>query len=353
MNERRDGNSRDGDPVVSTRALVGNPVGKEAKPAEDIPSPRWAERLHALKRHSPVMKYVWDAAPGVAVANLTSRVVAALIPLSMLAVGRMILAAIYALRADHTPLPHYFWGLVTLEFLLAGVAAILMRVIDFCDTTLAERFMRHISVRLMKHAANLDLMSYEDPVFYDKLERARVQSTDRVQMIKISGRLIQETVTTISLAAGIFIYSPWLLIALVACVVPAFLGETHFAFLGYSLSFKQTPARRELDYLRLLGGTKEGAKELKLFGLAPFLVGRYSDVATELHDQTIRVARHRMFIGSLLAMVGVAGYYGTYAFVIYHTVIGVLSIATMIFLTGAIGGAAQHPGGVHYVFGDR
>jgi ATP-binding cassette subfamily B protein len=298
------------------------------------------------------MKYVWDAAPGVAVANLTSRVVAALIPLSMLAVGRMILAAIYALRADHTPLPHYFWGLVTLEFALAGIAAVLMRVIDFCDTTLAERFMKHISVRLMKHAANLDLMSYEDPVFYDKLERARVQSTDRVQMIKISGRLIQETVTTVSLAAGIFVYSPWLLIALVACVVPAFLGETHFAFLGYSLSFQQTPARRELDYLRLLGGTKEGAKELKLFGLAPFLVGRYSDVATELHDQTIGVARHRLYIGALLAIVGVAGYYGTYAFVIYHTVIGLISIATMIFLTGAIGGASSNIQAVFTTFSE-
>jgi ATP-binding cassette subfamily B protein len=212
--------------------------------------------------------------------------------------------------------------------------------------------MKHISVRLMKHAANLDLMSYEDPVFYDKLERARVQSTDRVQMIKISGRLIQETVTTVSLAAGIFVYSPWLLIALVACVVPAFLGETHFAFLGYSLSFQQTPARRELDYLRLLGGTKEGAKELKLFGLAPFLVGRYSDVATELHDQTIGVARHRLLIGSLLAMVGVAGYYGTYAFVIYHTVIGVISLATMIFLAGAIGGASSNIQAVFTTFSE-
>ena len=298
------------------------------------------------------MKYVWDAAPGVAVANLTSRVVAALIPLSVLKVTQIIIAAIYALHAKQTPLPHYFWALVTLEFALAGFAAILMRVIDFCDTTLAERFMKHISVRLMKHAANLDLMSYEDPVFYDKLERARVQSTDRVQMIKISGRLIQETVTTISLAAGIFVYSPWLLIALVACVVPAFLGETHFAFLGYSLSFQQTPARRELDYLRLLGGTKEGAKELKLFGLAPFLVGRYSDVATELHDQTIGVARHRLFIGSLLAMVGVAGYYGTYAFVIYHTVIGAITLATMIFLAGAIGGASSNIQAVFTTFSE-
>ena len=337
---------------MSTRALVGNLAVKETNSAEDIPSPRWAERLHALKNIPPVMKYVWDAAPGVAVANLVSRVVAALIPLSMLAVTRLIIAEIYALNAQQTPLPHHFWWLVTLEFALAGVAAILMRVTDFCDTALAERFMKHISVRLMKHAANLDLMSYEDPVFYDKLERARVQSTDRVQMIKISGRLIQETITTVSLAAGIFVYSPWLLIALVACVVPAFLGETHFAFLGYSLSFQQTPARRELDYLRLLGGTKEGAKELKLFGLAPFLVGRYSDVATELHDQTIGVARHRLFIGSLLAMVGVAGYYGTYAFVIYHTVIGLISLATMIFLAGAIGGASSNIQAVFTTFSE-
>ena len=337
---------------MSTRALVGSLAAKESKPAEDIPSPRWAERLRALKNIPPVMKYVWDAAPGVAVANLVSRVVAALVPLSMLAVTRVIIAEIYALNAKQTPLPHHFWWLVTLEFALAGVAAILMRVTDFCDTTLAERFMKHISVRLMKHAANLDLMSYEDPVFYDKLERARVQSTDRVQMIKISGRLIQETITTVSLAAGIFVYSPWLLIALVACVVPAFLGETHFAFLGYSLSFQQTPARRELDYLRLLGGTKEGAKELKLFGLAPFLVGRYSDVATELHDQTIGVARHRLFIGSLLAMVGVAGYYGTYAFVIYHTVIGLISLATMIFLAGAIGGASSNIQAVFTTFSE-
>jgi ATP-binding cassette subfamily B protein len=97
------------------------------------------------------MKFVWDAAPAVAVANLISRLVAALIPLSMLAVTRIIIAAIYALHAEQTPLPHYFWALVALEFILAGIAAVLMRVIDFCDTTLAERFMRHISVRLMKH----------------------------------------------------------------------------------------------------------------------------------------------------------------------------------------------------------
>jgi ATP-binding cassette subfamily B protein len=336
---------------LSTRALIGSQSATEVKPAEDLPSPRWAERLRALKNIPPVMKFVWDAAPAVVVANLISRLIGALIPLSMLAVTKRIIDAITGLQA-HIALPHYFWKLVALEFVLAGIAAVLMRVIDFCDTTLAERFMRHISVRLMKHAANLDLMSYEDPIFYDKLERARVQSTDRVQMIKISGRLIQETITTISLAAGIFFYSPWLLIALVVCVVPVFLGETHFAFLGYSLSFQQTPARRELDYLRVLGGTKEGAKELKLFGLAPFLVGRYSDVATELQDQTLRVAKHRLAIGAVLAMIGVAGYYGTYAFVVYQTVLGVITLGTMVYLAGAIGGASSNIQAVFTTFSE-
>jgi ATP-binding cassette subfamily B protein len=298
------------------------------------------------------MKFVWEAAPAVVVGEAVARVTVALIPLSMLIVTRSIIDAIYAYKAHQTPLPGFFWWLVALEFGLAGFAAIVARLTDFCDTTLAERFMRHISITLMKHAANLDLLSYEDPVFYDKLERARAQSTDRVQTIKIAGRLIQEAITTISLAAGIFFYSPWLLLALFVCVVPAFMGETHFAFLTYSMSFQQTPARRELDYLRTVSGTKEGAKEVKLFGLAPFLVGRYSDVADRLYDQTVGVARRKLNVGSLLGLLGVAGYYGTYAFVIYQTVHGSLSIGKLTMLAGAIAAASTNIQAVFITFAE-
>ena len=337
---------------MSARALVGSQPVSEVKPAEDIPSPRWGERIHALKNIPRVMKFVWEAAPAVVVGEAVARVTVALIPLSMLIVTRSIIDAIYAYKAHQTPLPGFFWWLVALEFGLAGFAAIVARLIDFCDTTLAERFMRHISITLMKHAANLDLLSYEDPVFYDKLERARAQSTDRVQTIKIAGRLIQEAITTISLAAGIFFYSPWLLLALFVCVVPAFMGETHFAFLTYSVSFQQTPARRELDYLRTVSGTKEGAKEVKLFGLAPFLVGRYSDVAERLYDQTVGVARRKLTVGSLLGLLGVAGYYGTYAFVIYQTVHGSLSIGKLTMLAGAIAAASTNIQAVFITFAE-
>ena len=307
------------------------------------PSPKWRERLKALRLNTPaIAQMVWESAAKVVVASLSARFVAALIPLAMLAVTRLIIDAIYNLLSHHKVLPADFWWLVVLEFALASLATILVRVLDFCDSVLADKFTRHISTRIVKHAARLDLTSYEDPLFYDMMERARVQGTDRLIMIQSAGRLFQEGITAASLSASIFLFSPWLLFALIICVVPAFLGETHFAFLGYSLCFRQTTARRQMDYLRMLGGSKESAKELKLFGLAPYLVGRYTDLSDELHRQTVRLAKRKLVFGSFLTLLGTVGYYGTYAFVIYRTVTGTLTLGTMTLLVGAIAGASTN-----------
>jgi len=306
------------------------------------PVPRWRERIRALRNTLPIFHMVWEASPKIVVANIAVRLVVALLPLAMLAVTKFIIDSIYRYTANHTPLPSYFWWLVGAEFALACLATILVRVTDYCDTVLADKYSKYVSVRIMEHASRLDLTSYEDPTFQDKLERARVQGTDRVLMIQAAGRLVQQVVTTASMAFSICLFSPWLLVALVVCVVPAFLGETHFAFLGYSLSFAQTPARREMEYLRVLGGSKESAKELKLFGLGPYLVDRFTTLAMRLHKQTAGLARKRLFVGSLLTLLGTLGYYGTYAFVIYETVTGVLTIGTLTFLAGAIAGASSN-----------
>ena len=306
------------------------------------PVPRWRERIRALRNTLPIFHMVWEASPKIVVANIAVRLVVALLPLAMLAVTKVIIDSIYRYTANHTPLPSYFWWLVGAEFALACLATILVRVTDYCDTVLADKYSKYVSVRIMEHASRLDLTSYEDPTFQDKLERARVQGTDRVLMIQAAGRLVQQVVTTASMAFSICLFSPWLLVALVVCVVPAFLGETHFAFLGYSLSFAQTPARREMEYLRVLGGSKESAKELKLFGLGPYLVDRFTTLAMRLHKQTAGLARKRLFVGSLLTLLGTLGYYGTYAFVIYETVTGVLTIGTLTFLAGAIAGASSN-----------
>ena len=255
---------------------------------------------------------------------------------------RWIIDAIVAHVSSRQPLPHPFWWFVALEFALATLGTVLSRTIDYCDSLLADKFTRHISVRIMEHASRLDLVCYEDPVFYDKLERARVQATDRLGMIQAIGRVLQQVVTTATLAASIFVFSPWLLVVLIVCVVPAFLGESHFAFLGYSQNFRQTPVRRQLDYLRVLGASKESAKELKLFGLSSFLTGRYIELSDQIYRQNVALARRRLWAGSLLSLLSTLGYYGTYAFVIYATVAGKLSVGTLTFLAGAIAGASSN-----------
>ncbi len=307
-----------------------------------IVGPKWRERLKALSNFRPLGNLVWEAAPKVVVAELAVRAISALLPLAMLWVTKYIIDAITDYTKHTAALPHYFWWLVVLEFALASLGTVLARGTDYCDTVLADKYARYISTRIMEHGSKLDLTSYEDPVFYDKMERARVQGTDRIVMIQASGRLFQQFLTTVSLAAGIIKFSPLLFLGLIVCVVPAFLGETHFAFLGYSLNFQQTTGKREMEYLRILGGSKESAKELKLFGLGPFFVRRYTEISDALHDQNVSLAKSKLYIGALLTLLGTVGYYGTYAFVIYKTILGVLSIGTLVFLAGAISGASTN-----------
>jgi len=300
------------------------------------------ERWNALRQLPAVLGIIWQAGHGLVIASATGRIAGALVPLATLLIAKRIIDTLASSLSHKQALSFDLWLLVAAEFSLAVLGAILGRATHFSDSLLADRFTRHVSLRVMEHASRLDLTLYEDPAFSDVLERARVQATDRVGLLFGIGRILQEGVVAITLAASIFLFSPWLLLLLVICVAPAFLGESHFAFLGYSLNFRQTPVRRELDYLRTLGASKEAAKELKLFGLSSFFIDRYTTLSDQLISENIALAKRRFRAGSLLSMVSTAGYYGAYAYVIYRTATGGLSIGTFAFLAGAIAGASAN-----------
>jgi ATP-binding cassette subfamily B protein len=302
----------------------------------------WRDRLKALRNVPPALGIVREAGPRVVAAGVALRIVAALIPIAILAVSRQIIDAIVDVIKNHHPVSASFWWLVALEFSLALLGGILARLIDYCDGVLADRFTRHVSIRVMEHASRLDLSSYEDPEFYDKLERARVQATDRIGMVQAVGRLLQQAITAITLSASIFVFSPWLLLLLIAGVVPAFIGESHFAFLGYALNFRLTPTRRQLDYLRDIGASKESAKELKLFGLSGYLSGKYARLADEVYAESVSLLKRRLRASSIFALLSTGAYYGAYAFVIYQTISGRLTVGTLVFLAGALSGASSN-----------
>jgi ATP-binding cassette subfamily B protein len=296
----------------------------------------WQERLAALRNIPPVLLIVWRSGPAVVTLGLVFRLFSALLPIALLWVAKLIIDVIVRTVTTHTPITTRLWWLVAAEFGFAVAGGILARIIDYLDSLLADKYTRHVSIEVMRHASELDLIAYEDPVFYDRLERARVQATDRLGMIQSIGRLVQQVITTVSLSVSILVFSPWLLLLLVIGVIPAFVGESHFAFLGYAKNFRQTPVRRQLDYLRVLGGSREAAKELKLFGLQKFLVKRFTDLSDQIYVENVALARRRLWAGAALSMVGTAGYYAAYVLVVWRTVAGALTIGTLTFLSGAI-----------------
>jgi ATP-binding cassette subfamily B protein len=309
----------------------------------------WKQRIRALKNVPPLLSIVWNSGRGVVSAATLGRIVGALVPLSMLTVSKRILDSVQAHYAG-APLPASFWYLVGAEAMLAVFGSLVGRSTSYFDGLLADRFTRYVSVRVMQHASRLDLASYEDPAFYDKLERARVQGSDRIAMVQSIGTVVQQSIVAVSLAAGIVWFSPWLLVILVVAVVPAFLGESHFAFEGYSLNIRQTPLRRQLDYLRTLGASKESAKELKLFDLSGYLTGEYLQLSNELYDQNVQLAQRRLWMGAFLSLLSTGAYYGAYAYVIYRTVTGTLSWGSLQFLAGALAGASTNIQNIFAVF---
>lgn len=296
----------------------------------------WQERLTALRNVPPVLRIVWRSGPGVVTFGMVARIVAALLPIALTYIPKLIIDILVHLLQTREAVPVRLWWLVLAEFGLAVFSSVVTRMIDYSDALLANKYTRYVSIQVMKHASELDLTAYEDPVFYDRLERARVQATDRLVMIQSIGRLELQLITAIGWSVAVMIYSPWLMLLLTAAVLPAFLGETHFAFLGYAKNFRQTPIKRQLDYLRQAGATREAAKELKLFGLGNFFTQRFARLSDVIYEQDVALARKRLGIGSVLSFVSTGGYYTAYAYVIWRTVAGRLGIGTFYFLTNAI-----------------
>jgi hypothetical protein len=66
---------------------------------------------------------------------------------------------------------------------VAVLIDVLRRVVSLVDSLLSGRVSNASSVRLMEHAATLDLVDFEDAYFQDRLERARRQTCRRMALI--------------------------------------------------------------------------------------------------------------------------------------------------------------------------
>ncbi|GAC1417032.1 MAG: ABC transporter ATP-binding protein [Flavisolibacter sp.] len=257
------------------------------------------------------------------------------IPLAMLYVGKLIIDEIVQRSGQHQNGGNHIWSLVAMEFTLAILSDALSRAISLIDGLLGDLFSNRTSVRILKHAATLDLDQFEDSAFYDKLERARQQTTGRTILLSQTMSQAQDFITMAFLAAGLMAFNPLLIILLLVAVLPAFIGESYFNDQNYALTRRQTPQRRELDYLRYIGASDETAKELKIFDLSGFIINRFSLLSNQFYADNRTLSIKRSLWGTFFAVLGSIGYYGSYVFIILKTISGQLTIGDLSFLAGS------------------
>lgn len=323
-----------------------HPGGRPPRPfrTENRPD-TWRERFAAMRHLPRLLGLVWRTEPRYAVGVLLVRILGATVPLALLWVGKLIVdEVVLAVEGVGSGVPadweRLAW-LLALEFGIALGGTLLSRAGALLESLLGDLFANRTSVELMQHAAALDLEQLENSEVYDRLERARRQTIGRMSLFSLLLGTLQELITLVTITAAVALYVPWLLVLLLLAVLPSFVGETHFASLGYSLLYSWTPQRRQLDYLRYIGASDISAKELKLFGLSDFIVRRYGQLADEFYRANRRLAIRRSSVSVALNSIGTLGYYAAYAAIIYLAVIqhetpaGVITIGTLTFLAGS------------------
>lgn len=291
--------------------------------------------MQALRYLPGLLRLVWETHRGFTLTMAVLRLVRSFVPVASLWVGKLIIDEVIRLASTSGGDLGQLWFYVGVEVAIVISGELIGRVTTLVESLLGDLFSNYTSVRMMEHAATLDLAQFEDPDFYDKMERARRQTVGRIALLAQLLTIGQSLLTLGSLAAALLVYNPWLFLLLLAGVVPGFLGETHFASLQYSLLFRWTPERRRLDYYRYIGASNETAREMKTFGLSGWVTERYRKLADRYYEENKRLSVRKAVVSTLLSFLGEVGYYAAYVLILLDAVTGAITIGTLTFLSGS------------------
>ena len=314
--------------------MSGHPV-IAAPPAQPPPPPLRA-RIVASATHSlRALGLVWRSAPGGVVALAAFTIAASALPPFVAWVGKLIIDAVVAAHAAAPGVARAAAldravRLVALELGAVVAMAACERVLGLVRQLVGLRLGIDLNVRILEKAERLSLRHFEDAAFYDKLTRARREASTRpLSLIQSNFQVIRHGLTLAGYVALLIGFSGWMAVAVLAATVPAFIAEARFSGAAFRLRNWRSPDSRRLTYLEYVLGNDEHAKEVKLFGLAPLLLGRYKSLAETFFADDRRLAVRRMAWGYALSLVSTVVFYGCYAVIVAATVRGRLSLGEM------------------------
>lgn len=310
--------------------------------ARNIPTLKKAHNKTDLKSSFKALRFIprffreiWKVSPKMFLANATLRLINAFSPILVLWVGKIIIDAIIDATKTGSGDFKEIWKWVAIEFTVIIISDIINRLINLTDGLMGDLYSNSSSVTIIKKTKELSIAQLEDPDFYDKLERARTQTSSRVNLMSNTLSQLQSIISIMSLIVGLIYFEPLLIILLVLSIIPSFINEIKFSNQRYSLARSWTAERRELDYLRYIGANSNTAKEIKLFGLTGFVSDRFKNLSDKYYDLNKSIVVKKTIYGTIFNILGIISYYGAYVYIIFRVLSGILTIGELTFLSGS------------------
>jgi ATP-binding cassette subfamily B protein len=256
--------------------------------------------------------------------------VGGLLPAGIAWVGALIVDAVVAAGRDAAvQMAGVFW-LIALEAVLVMAMAGAQRGISLCQSLLRALLGQRVNVMILEKALTLQLAHFEDSEFYDKLTRARREASSRpLSLVTRTFGLAQNAISLVSYGVLLAQFSPWAVAVLLLAGLPAFLAETKFSGDAFRLFRWRSPETRMQMYLETVLAREDHAKEVKLYGLGPLLLGRYRDIFHTLYREDRKLAIRRDGWGFVLGLIGTVTLYAAYGWIALATVAGRITLGQM------------------------
>jgi ATP-binding cassette subfamily B protein len=296
----------------------------------------WLSSFAALRLLPRFLAKVFKVHRGMFLLNTVLRLLNALLPIGLLWVAKEIIDQVIRLASlvGERELEQLYF-LIGLELILALISDLSGRLIGLTDGLLGDLYANASSIELIQKTARVELEYLEDSEFYDKLERARRQTTGRVSLMSNALSQVQDVITIASLIGALIYFYPILILLLALSIVPGFINELKYSRSSYSLQKSWTPERRELDYMRMIGASDVTAKEVKLFGLADFISETFRRISDKYYRANRKLAIKRTIWGAVFNIIGDLAYYGAYIFIVLKAVVALVTIGELTFLAGS------------------
>ncbi|WP_405851758.1 ABC transporter ATP-binding protein/permease [Streptomyces sp. NBC_00090] len=306
-----------------------------------------------------VLALVWRASPALTTALALSTVLVGLVPAAVAMTARLLVDTVVrgaALHASGGPdrvrlsldLPGFTWHppastTVTALAVLAGVqcgvfalSGLATAVRSIAQQLLQERATQSVQVRVMEHAGRLPLSFFEDSASYDLLRQAQQEASTRpVMMIGGAFTLLQHTVTFASMVGLLFGLGPLVAVVALLAPVPAFVSDARYGMRGFQVTLWSSPIRRRMEYLSRLVSTDAYAKEVKVFGLAPFLTERFRLLGAVAYRGLRSVVTARYLVGNAWSLLTTLVGSLTYLYVAVEAVRGRLGLGDLVLYAAA------------------